>query len=270
MSALDDVTILCEGEDGGLDVRMLDLALKALSGQSPIAQRATIRPAGSKVDLAPAIRARRDILRTKNVFAVRDRDFLPSGLMLEHCAACGKGDARPYPLRRYCIESYLLDGDVLEGATGIRDAESLVRKLAEVRRWTDVCRASLERVGFEVRQSRVALGSVAGAAMSEADATAIVQSCVVRFSEQVAEDFSRFDAGSVVREVARDFDEDGPLWLRVDGKALLNAVEARLRESGALRGGDLARTAWRRLEKVGPPAGLVTDLEAALRTFPIR
>ena len=70
MSQLDGITLLCEGVDGGRDVRLLEAARLALEQTIPLARVVGLRPAGSKLDLRPAIRAHRSLRAGLRVFAV--------------------------------------------------------------------------------------------------------------------------------------------------------------------------------------------------------
>ena len=77
--------------------------LSEIATRSELAGYAQVVPAGSKVNLAATVAGMREALGTMRVFAVRDRDFLRT----EHLS---KDESKGvYSLRRYSIESYMLE-----------------------------------------------------------------------------------------------------------------------------------------------------------------
>jgi hypothetical protein len=180
VSSLDDITLLCEGvdqsvdqgdEERPVDVRLLENARQAARAMQPIALRVTIRPAGSKSDMPAAIRAHRSTEPPRRAYAMRDRDFLRRPLLEDErvravsTAKEALEHPRAYPLRRHCIESYLIEPDFVEVALEVSGVAAKLSEFAEQRRWPDVSRAALEDVGYRARRARPRLGKAAAAGL---------------------------------------------------------------------------------------------------------
>src|SRR5689334_5108220 len=103
----DEITLVCEGQQRGRDVRWLNLTLSHLAQSFEPSGRVRPVPGGSKADLGATVRGLREVLGTQRVYAIRDRDFLRAELLTKDLAA------GVYPLERYCIESYVIEPDVL-------------------------------------------------------------------------------------------------------------------------------------------------------------
>lgn len=257
MSLLDGITVLCEGIDQGLDVRLLEIVRNALQSDVPVATRINFRPAGSKADLAPMIRAHRQSRNTRLVFAVRDRDFLPRVLVDEHrVKAFADADTLPFPLSRHCLESYLLEPAFVMAALGLADVQAQLDVLAAARHWVDVGRAVLDDAGWHVRRVRLDL---AGNPTTEIEARELVRAAVQAYTTHLSDGRALTRAMTKFDDVLADFAQDA-LWCRVDGKELLVALEGQLRSAGKLPRGDLLEHLLRHAEKAGPPAPLMDDL----------
>ncbi len=87
--SLGEITLVCEGEPEGRDIRWLGLALDKLG----VAKAVEISPSGSKANLVPTVRALRAQAQAR-VYAIRDRDFLHATLLEKNL-----GDGL-FPLRR--------------------------------------------------------------------------------------------------------------------------------------------------------------------------
>lgn len=70
----DEMTLVCEGQPRGRDVRWLGLVMGQLSETLDIAGKVRVVPAGSKADLGAAVRGLRESLRTARIYGIRDRD----------------------------------------------------------------------------------------------------------------------------------------------------------------------------------------------------
>ena len=139
----DVVTLVCEGVPDGPDVRWIGLVLGKLAESFEPASRIRPLPAGSKADLGATVRGMRKALRTPHVYAVRDRDYLRAELL-------GKDEAGGvYALTRHCLESYLVEPELLEAALGLHRAEEKLLAIAERRFWPDLGRAVLDAIGYE-------------------------------------------------------------------------------------------------------------------------
>lgn len=265
MSALDDIVLLCEGVDGGLDVTFLELARRAVQHAQPLALRVAIKPAGSKADLRPAVRARRDVWEKRHVFAVRDRDFLRRPRLEEarrKALSLVEDEPPAFPLRRHCIESYLIEPRFVEAAVGIAGAATKLSELAERRRWVDVCRAALDDVDFRMRGLRPRMRKET--ASSAEEAIRVVERKLEEYRGALVPQTRQPTVSELVQEIIEDFEADGPLWTRVDGCELLAGLRDWLDDQNRLPGGDLHRLLRKHAERVGPPAPLVEEMTELL------
>jgi hypothetical protein len=116
----EDITLYCEDREGGLSQRVLEAAIQSLRAVLPFAQE--VRPVGvlSKNDVQVRTKFARTQPRPRlRVFGVRDRDFIPRTLFTELRSRAFHERAdqvTPWPLPRHCIESYLLEDDVIAAA----------------------------------------------------------------------------------------------------------------------------------------------------------
>jgi hypothetical protein len=263
VSLLDGITVLCEGIDQGLDVRILELARAELQPQLPIAARVTLRPAGPKNELPSAIQWHRALRNTSRVYALRDRDFLPSALLESRRRQASSHDQRvAFPLRRHCIESYLVDPAFVAAALSL-DKLPDVEAIAQRRLWLDVSRAVLEEAAYHARERRPRIR--AAWPTSEEEAREAVRASMSAGAADVS-------AGATVEQVvgrvaffAEDFNRD-VVWTRVDGKELLRVLETTLQ--GVLPGGGIIRGLSRHAETRGAPGALVDELRELLSSLP--
>ncbi|XXX82307.1 hypothetical protein WMF30_26465 [Sorangium sp. So ce134] len=253
----DELTLVCEGEPRGRDTRWLTLALGhlALTESFEPAARVRVVPSGSKADLCATVRGMREYLKTRRVYAIRDRDFLRTELLAKDVSA------GVYTFERHCIESYLVEPCVLEAVFGVSAVEDKLSALAERRFWPDVGRAVLDAFGYELRRDRPSLGGEAPA--SEADVVSLVAAKIESFRAQLAA--RPLDASALVGVFARDM-RMSPLWTRVHGKELLNAIENELRDSGH-NAADLESRLFKWCSQNSPPGPLVAEVKRLLVTL---
>jgi hypothetical protein len=244
--ALGEITVLCEGQLEGRDIRWLGLALDAAG----LSRSIDVTPAGSKTNLKPTILGLRQSLQTRRVYALRDRDFLTTDLLTKDL------DAGICPLRRHCLESYLLEPLLLESAFGITGIEKILTERAGARLFLDVARASVEDFAFSLRGLRPSFDSDAPRTIEEA--VEAVQRVISEFIAGLVAP----DAATLTDRFAKDMQADR-LWTRVDGKALLGEIEQYLRGS-VLPGGDIEGRLFKWCATNGPPSSLVEDVRHAL------
>jgi len=96
-----DISLVCEGEPGGRDINWLGLVLGELAESFELASRVRVVPAGSKANLSATVRGMREALGTRHVYAIRDRDFVPTDLLTKDVPS------GVYSLERYCLEARL-------------------------------------------------------------------------------------------------------------------------------------------------------------------
>lgn len=264
MSAYDEVVLYCEDVAGRPSVRLLELARAHLVGEVPIAASVDIRPFGSEANLRPVVRLERE--QGRRAFAVRDRDFLTRALVdggrAKHFERTT--DVAPWPLSRHCIESYLLEQTFLERALPDCKVEWAVvlEELARGRRWTDLARATIQDLNWRLRNLRGRRGTAE--ATSRDEAIALVRAASAGVGPGLTAELTEERFLAKLNELDRDFDADGPLACRVDGRKLLGALEERLGLQGSKGGllNALLRHAERR--DGGPPSSLVGDVRALL------
>ena len=249
--AMDDIRLVCEGVTPGRDQRWFNLVLGALAETFEPAARGRPVPAGSKANLLATVRGMQEALSSTQVVAIRDRDFLQASLL-------DKDKPHVHSLRRHCLESYLLEPEVLEKALGVTNVEQKLLLLAEDRFWPDVARAVLDAIGYELRQDRLRLGDELP--VDKATVATIVQSKLDSFRSDLAS--KPIDILALVDAFAVDMRSD-PLWKRVNGKDLLKTFASSL-DSTILPGGDIESTLFRWCAENGPPRPLVSEVRAIL------
>lgn len=259
MAGFVDRRIFCEGVAGGHDVILLEAARISLLSTYPLAEDIDVRPAGSKANLGPLIQTFKD---APSAFGIRDRDFLPRQIVAQQRAK----SLRPYPLSRHCIESYLLDTVTFTAATGVRaeDFEAARDAEAELRIWRDASQGTLDQF---VARHRLNPGLGIGIPSDQDSAISQIETALNVFSAEIDHRLASFDVAAELSALVTDFKDDGPLWTRVDGKALLFAIRKRLDPHGRL--GErkaFVRRLVTRAERHPPPA-LRADLAALLETM---
>lgn len=241
--SLGEITLVCEGEPEGRDIRWLGLALDKLG----VATAVEIAPSGSKANLLPTVRSLRALGRA-GVYAIRDRDFLHATLLEKNL------DDGLFPLQRHCLETYLLEPDLLEAAVGVREMRAKIERLAEERFWLDVGRAVLEDFAFLLRSSRPTFDDEDGMPVDWSETEKKLKAKLEEFVGHI----ELPDVAAVVERFAQDM-QDACKWTRVDGKELFKAVEKEL----AL-GGGLERRLFVWCSEKGAPDALVRDVRIAL------
>lgn len=241
--SLGEITLVCEGEPEGRDIRWLGLALDKLG----VAKAVEISPSGSKANLVPTVRALRARGQAR-VYAIRDRDFLHATLLEKNL-----GDGL-FPLQRHCLETYLLEPELLEAAVGAREMKSKIEQLAEERFWLDVGRAVLEDFAFSLRTRRPTFDDEDGMPVDRSETERKLKSKLEEFSGHLKIP----DVAAGVDRFQHDMQDD-PKWTRVDGKSLFKAVEKELAP-----GGDLERKLFVWCSEKGAPDALVRDVRLAL------
>ncbi|AGP37235.1 hypothetical protein SCE1572_23780 [Sorangium cellulosum So0157-2] len=189
------------------------------------------------------------------MYAIRDRDFLRTELLAKD------ESAGVYSFERHSIESYVVEPSVLEAVFGVSGIEDKLSALAERRFWPDVGRGVLEHFAWELRRDRPSLGGEAPA--SEADVVSLVTAKIESFRAQVA--VKPLDAPALVGAFARDM-RMSPLWTRVHGKDLMNAVEKELRDAGH-NAADLESRVFKWCSQNSPPGPFVAEVKRLLVTL---
>ena len=252
----DRITLVCEGQTRGPDLRWLGLALEKLAESVELARDVDLVPAGSKANLSAMVRGMRKSLGTRRVYAVRDRDFLLADLL-------GKDEPDGvYSLMRHCIESYMAEPAVLEAVFGSNGMEARLVALAERRFWPDLCRAVLDALGYELRQRRLHLEDDVPA--SKADVIQIAKLKLDVFRDELAAKPLPVDA--LVESFERDM-RSAPVWMRVNGKGLLRSLAGEL-DAATLPGGDIEARLFAWCARNGPPAPLVLEMRQLLERLP--
>ncbi|EYF02545.1 hypothetical protein [Chondromyces apiculatus] len=272
MSQFDDISLFCEDEPNGPTIRLLAIAVQSLRREVRIATLVEPLPAGGKSDVKVRVRhARVDQKHVRagqrRAFGIRDRDFLSRKLLdvqRERALLTDAKAAEAWPLSRHCIESYLLEPSFLVSVLGQAEAEwnEMLEGLAAERRWLDLGRAVLNDARWRASNSRwpklsklISTRGEAVAAIS-AQCAEMLKDATEALDEKAA--FKKFD------ELDQDFTVDGPLATRVDGKELLNAVGARLREEGREPKGGLGPALLAHADRDGCPALLVGEVRELL------
>lgn len=253
MAARTEPTVFCEGIAGGPDVRLLEAARMALLTTHPLADRIELRPAGSWGNLPSLLTVYQHESAPHG--ALRDRDFMPRRIVEQQR---GKS-LRPFPLSRHCIDSYLLDSALFTAVAGVsitvyeaaRDAE------AERRQWLDAARGV---IGEFVALHRLHPTLGAGDPADRSTAIGAVEAALAAFTTDVIGRRDAFDVAAEIDAMHRDFCADGPLWTRVDGKALLAALRDRFDPHGRLGDRDTFRGRLVDQAERNPPPALCADL----------
>jgi hypothetical protein len=197
----------------------------------------------------------RQALRSSLVYAVRDRDFLPTELL-------GKDvPAGVYSLERHCLESYLLEPAVVEAAFGLRDVEARLFALAERRFWPDVGQAVLDALGYELRKDRPHIEADAPADKTEMTRT--LKAKLQAFRDELAA--KPLDVEGLVERFEHDL-RSAPVWMRVHGKELLKSLATSL--GASVPGGDIERELFKWCSNREPPAPLVAEVKRILESLP--
>jgi hypothetical protein len=251
----DEVTLVCEGEPRGRDIRWLNLVLGHLAASFEPAGRVRVVPSGSKADLGATVRGMREALRTRRVYAVRDRDFLRGELLAKD------EPAGVHSLQRHCLESYLVEPAVLEEVFGLDGAEARLADMAERRFWPDVGRAVLDAIAYELRRDRPHLGEEEPS--DKAEVTRVVRLKLQLFRDDHAA--RPVDVDALVTQFERDM-RSAPLWTRVNGKELMKALAGDL--GPAIPGGDIEAALFRWCSNASPPSPFVAEVKALLERWP--
>ncbi len=266
--------MFCEDEDG-FSEKLLNVALQELRPTFPAAAAVEAIGAASKNDVKVRIKfARLDKVRA---FGVRDRDFLERGLVeraREQAFADTPGTVEPWPLSRHCMESYLLDDDILLPTlphVAPDELLSIVENLAKGRRWLDVARGTLEDLTFRLRKlERV---SIELEARDRDEALRAVREAAERIRAGMTSAFEDDLLAQKLDSLHADVVGEGRPRDRADGKALLGALEAELGKRGLLAGGVVPNGLRRALVHQAhrhPPAALLADIRLALSCMPPR
>jgi len=251
----DEIRLFCEGEPRGRDVRWFNLVLSHLAETFEPAAHVKVMPAGSKADLSATVRGARRAFNTSLVYAIRDSDFLRTELLAKDL------NSGVYSLQRHCLESYLVEPRVLEGALRSTGMEDKLHTLAERRFWQDIGRAVLDAHGYEMRKSRLHLGD--SLPLTKAQVTEIVRSKIAGFHGDVAN--MPFNVEAHVEMFEHDM-RSGPLWTRVNGKELMRSLAEELGES-ALPGGDIEAALFKWCSKNVPPTPFVEEVQRILEAI---
>lgn len=264
---VEDITLYCEDSFRGRCQRILEAAIETLYRDLPFA--AAVRPIGisSKNDVQIRTKyARAQTEPSLRVFGLRDRDFLVEALVLDWRGRAFDRDAQrvtPWPLPRHCIESYLLDADVVGKAVPELEPAVLaaIDAAASERFWCDVVRGTLEDLTY--RQRAVRPASFIGRPVNRAEALRSVLNETSEMQKTLAHEGAEERLTAHLDKLAADMTTDGPLRCRVDGRELVYDVEVALRMARGTLLDRLARSA-----RLRPPAALVTDLRRVLEAIP--
>lgn len=251
-----DISLVCEGEPASRDIRWLGLVLGQLAESFEPASRVRVVPAGSKADLGATVRGMRKALGTRHVYAIRDRDFLPGDLLAKDIPS------GVYSFERHCLESYLIEPDLLEAALRWSGAHERVLALAEARFWPDVARAVLDASTYELRRDRLHLEG--GLPADKADVTRIATSKLLAFRTEFAA--KPVDIEKLVDTFEGDM-RSAPLWTRVNGKALMKSVAVDV-GSMLLPSGDIEAALFKWCSRNDPPAPFVAEVKRVLEALP--
>jgi hypothetical protein len=252
---MDEVRLVCEGVPGGRDVRWLNLVLSDLADRWEVAGHVRVVPAGSKVGLLGTLHGMREALGTSRVYAIRDRDFLPSELLAK------RRTAEMHVLERHCVESYLVEPALLDEVLGMRDGERTLGVIADRRLWLDVGRAVLEDIAFAMRSARPSMDRNPPPT-SKDELTGALEAAVAEFARELP---GKIEGVATRVECVEQDMRSCPLWTRVDGKELLAELERELVTRRVLRGGNLEAWLFGWCAEHGAPRPLVVEIESALR-----
>jgi hypothetical protein len=265
---VEDITLYCEDRSNGRSQRILEAAVGRLRGVLPFAP--AVRPVGvtSKNDVQVRTKfARAQTKPSLRVFGLRDRDFLTRPLVADGRGRAFDADFQrvtPWPLSRYCIESYLLDDDVLGVAApeiALDVVHAAIDAAAGARLWLDVTRGTLEDLAYRLRKVRQ--GAVEGRPLDRAATLRAVLDAADAMRAELADASAEKLVTDHLDALAADMAEDGPLRSRVDGRELVYDLEPAL---GFERGRLLEKL--ERSARLHPPAALLADLREALEAMP--
>ncbi|MFS8066377.1 MAG: hypothetical protein ACMG6S_08385 [Byssovorax sp.] len=273
-----DITLFCE--DGanlrkaganGLTQRLLEAAIQELRKELPFAASVVPVGVGAKND----VQVRSKFARADNyrAFGLRDRDFLRRALVEKNRTQVfhRKPDqVLPWPLPRHCIQSYLLDTDVLGAVAPKIDVaviRSAVDQAASARKWNDAAHGALDDCMFKLRQVRQAM---AGNVADRESAVRTICDEAARLRVLYAAPFVEDQLVAELDALEADMTSDGPLRHRVDGRELVKDVERALLAAHAvdLPMGELI-SALDRQAQAHPPKALLADIRAALEQAPL-
>ncbi len=264
----EEITLFCEDKPGGRSQRILDAAVSELRGTLPFAGAIrTIGVLGKNDVVVRAKFARSQTGPKLRVLAVRDRDFLRAPLVTDARAHAYDSDwarVTPWPLSRHCIESYLLDDDVLDAlplASRPTGAQPVIDRAAAARQWLDVTRGTLDDLAYRVRQVRQT--SILEPPSDRETAIAAVQHVATAMQRALTDAGAPEALTKHLDALAADMSTDGPLRHRVDGRELVYDVERAL---GRHRGSLLDALSQQARKK--PPAALVAEMKAVLEAMP--
>jgi hypothetical protein len=250
-----EITLVCEGHARGRDVRWLNLALSELAQTFEPATFVRVVPGGSKADLGAAVRGLREATRSLRVYAVRDRDFLRAHLL-------AKDEAHGvHSLERHCLESYLIEPRVVEAALGQADVETLLLALARRRFWPDLARAVLDDLGYAMRKPRPSLEGEMPVNKDDVVRIAIAKLDALRRELAVLP----LDPAQLVEAFEVDMNV-GPVWTRVNGKALMADLENDLGNE-VLPGANIEGRLFKWCAENSPPGPFVADIKKLLETL---
>ena len=265
MSRFDDILLFCEDKAQGTTVRLLEFAVQALRRDLPLASSVEPRAVGSKSNVKVRFHfARHDGLRA---FAVRDRDFLERSLLDKHRKSAIAPGLNPeaWPLRRHCIESYLIEpaflAALVPGRT-IAEWEALLEELAQARRWLDLTRAALIAARFQMTRLEWPSADLLVSTRDQA-VTEIARQCE-KMSDVAQSALNESTVCAKLEALEKDFADDGPLAHRVDGRKLLTALGARLSSEGLEPKGGLGPALMGHAERNGCPRPLLDEVRAVL------
>jgi hypothetical protein len=265
MSALDEILLFCEDEENGPTVRVLEVAVQALRREVSLAASIAPRPVGGKSDVKVRMRHTRQVGGC--AFGVRDRDFLERNLLDKQRRRALSTDAKSaeaWPLCRHCIESYLIEPAFLASVVpGRTEAEwhDVLEELAAARRWADLVRAALTDARWQM--SRLDWPH-ARAVSSREEALAEIAIQCAEMAKVAGEALSEKCVCAKLEALDADFAADGPLALRVDGKELLRALGARLKEEGQEPKAGLLGALLSHAERNACPGPLVNEVRELL------
>lgn len=272
----EEITLFCEDSaSAGRTARLFNAAVQELKKAPDLgfAEKIAVLGSASKSDVHVWTKFARS--QSYRAMGVRDRDFLLETMVRQDRAGAfheSHERVRPWPLPRRCIESYLLDADVVSVVLPKLDGSILseiIGRATEARMWLDVARGAME--DFLYRWRRVGRSSITGHPVDRP--SAVLAACETA-------DVIRREAGITGRDellekhldaLAADMVSDGPLRHRVDGKELLADVQRSLSEEhpASLPRGGLLSALERQAQKQ-PPASLLADLRALLLAVPER
>ncbi len=265
MPSVARIDVICEGVRNGRDIRLLEasrqMLLRERDVDSDLVSLIGFQPLGGKPDLVPGLRVMRRMFGGESQLsvAIRDRDFLREvEWKKDRAAAMTDSDqlAKAWPLSCHCMESYLLDPEILLGAGIARDAIAQLPDLARSRLWVDVARSVLETVRHRIARSRPGVPDEKRREITSRDACAReVSAALARWRADTGVPVD-LEVDSEIEADAADFEAHGPLVRRVDGKELLGDLARLVNKSPE----KLAEILVRRVEESAAPAALVGDL----------